>query len=61
MITIMIMMKMMTTTMKIYPIKKLTVLPTWETLSKLSSTEMKTRGKKNMKGQPYFSHLFNIL
>ena len=37
---------MMTTTMKIYPIKKLTVLPTWETLSKLSSTEMKTRGKK---------------
>lgn len=54
-------MKMMTTTMKIYPIKKLTVLPTWETLSKLSSTEMKTRGKKNMKGQPYFSHLFNIL
>ena len=61
MITIMIMMKMMTTTMKIYPIKKLTVLPTWETLSKLSSTEMKTRGEKNMKGQPYFSHLFNIL
>ena len=46
MITIMIMMKMMTTTMKIYPIKKLTVLPTWETLSKLSSTENKTRGKK---------------
>ena len=60
MITIM-MMKMMTTTMKIYPIKKLTVLPTWETLSKLSSTEMKSEGKKNMKGQPYFSHLFNIL
>lgn len=28
------------------PQKKLTVLPTWETLSKLSSTEMKTRGEK---------------
>ena len=37
---------MMTTMMKIYPIKKLTVLPTWETLSKLSSTEMKSEGKK---------------
>ena len=37
---------MMTTMMKIYPIKKLTVLPTWETLSKLSSTEMKSEVKK---------------
>ena len=37
---------MMTTMMKIYPIKKLTVLPTWETLSKLSSTEMKSEEKK---------------
>ena len=46
MITIIIMMKMMTTMMMIYPKKKLTVLPTWETLSKLSSTEMKTRGEK---------------
>lgn len=54
MITIMIVMKMTTTTMMIYPIKKLTVLPTWETLSKLSSTEMKTRGKKKYERSTIF-------